>query len=270
VKSIPVFLMLALSSLAQSPPGLVSRPGETCCTSAVLSSKAASQGNPDSNVESQLDSLIPRPYLLIGPSLGGAGYRPLALLLEVGVNVESRHFVMNADGAYDNDRKTNDNDQPNPKGHDRYLQGTIGFRPTHLPEALRFLGDPAHWYFEAGYRWNQLSTSNYVKGMNRPQFGGAYDVVIRSCSICRRDFSMRIAANYFTAGNDWQNGTHGVEADLIFPTPRENRHWFWRQRTKVYRYYTTVTDPTNIPLTLEQKSHEGTDSSINFGVMYRF
>lgn len=270
MKSIPIFLMLALSGFAQSDPELVLRPGETCCASAVLSSKAATKLTPDSNVERQLDSLVPRPYLLIGPALGGGGYRPLALLLEGGINVESRHFVMNAEAAYDNDRKTNDNDQPNPKGHDRHLQGTIAFRPSSFPKALRFLGDPAHWYFGAGYRWNQLSTTNYMKSGSRPQFGGAYDLVIRSCSICRRDFSVRMAMNYFTAGNDSQNGSHGIEMGFTFPTPREDRHWFWRQRIEVSRFHTTVTDPTDTPLTREQKSHKGMNSSGDFGVVYRF
>jgi len=271
VKAIPIFLlMLAIPSSAQSAPDLTLHPGETCCESRTLLSTTGAQSNPDSAVEKQLDSFIPRPYLLFGPALGGGGYRPVALLFEAGINVESRHFVMNAEAAYDNDRKTNDADQPNPNGHDRYLQGTIGFRPPSFPRALRFLGEPSHWYIGAGYRWSQLSTTNYVKGSNRPQFGGAYDLVLRSCSICRRDFSMRVAVNYFTAGNDWQNGSHGVEVDAIFPTPREDRHWFWRQRVEAYHFHGTVTDPTNIPLAQEERSQGGMDSAADFGLMYRF
>lgn len=221
-------------------------------------------------MEKQLDSFIPRPYLLFGPALGGGGYRPLALHFEVGMNVESRHFVMYAEAAYDNDRKTNDADQPNPKGHDRFLQSLVGFRPPSFPRPLQFLGEPSHWYFGAGYSWSQLSTTNYVKGSNRPQFGGAYDLVLRPCSICRRDFSMRILVHYFTAGNDWQNGSHGVQTEVIFPTPREDRHWFWRQRVEGYGFHETVTDPTNIPLTSEQRSKRGLDSAADFGLMYRF
>jgi hypothetical protein len=221
-------------------------------------------------VESKLDSVIPRPYLLIGPVLGGPGYRPLALLLEAGFNVESRYFVMNTLAAYDNDRKTNDGDQPNPKGHDRFLQGNIGFRPPRFPSQLQFLGDPARWFFGAGYRWSQLSTTNYSKGGSRPQIGGGYDVVLRSCSICRRDFSMRVAVNYFTAGTDWQNGSHGIEASFIFPTPREDRHWFWRERIEVFRFHQSVTNPANISLTRQQKSVTDMEPATDFGIIYRF
>ena len=152
MKTIPIFLLiLALPSSAQSAPDLVLRPGETCCESRTVLSTTSTKSDPDSSMEKQLDSFIPRPYLLFGPALGGGGYRPLALHFEVGMNVESRHFVMYAEAAYDNDRKTNDADQPNPKGHDRFLQSLVGFRPPSFPRPLQFLGEPSHWYFGAGY-----------------------------------------------------------------------------------------------------------------------
>jgi hypothetical protein len=226
--------------------------------------------NPDSEVEPLLTRLFPHPYLLFGPALGGGGYRPLALRVETGLNVESRHWVMKALAAYDNDRKTDDGTQPNPKGHDRYLDGGIYFRPSWLPSQLAFLGTPDRWFFGGGYRWSQLSTTNYTKGGSRPQFGGGRDFVMRSCSLCRRDFSMRVAVDYFTAGTDWQNGSHGAEVTLTFPRPRENRHWFWREQIEIYRYHQSVTDPTNIALTREQLSNKGVDSASNFGIFYRF
>lgn len=226
--------------------------------------------NPDSEVETLLTRLTPHPYLSFGPALGGGGYRPLALRAEVGINVESRRWVMKALAAYDNDRKTDDGDQPNPKGHDRYLDGGIYFRPSWLPAQLAWLGDPGRWFFGAGYRWSQLSTTNYVKGGNRPQIGGGYDVVLRSCSLCLRDLSMRVGVDWVMAGNDWQNGSHGAEVTVTFPRPRENRHWFWQENTGAYRFHETVTEPTNLPLTRLQLSQKSMDSSAKFGVIYRF
>jgi hypothetical protein len=172
--------------------------------------------------------------------------------------------------AYDNDRKTDDGDQPNPKGHDRFLNGGIYFRPSEFPAKFAFLGDANRWFFGAGYSWSQLSTTNYVKGGNRPEIGGGYDVATRSCSRCRRDFSMRVGFDWVMAGNDWQNGSHGAQVTVTFPGPRENRHWFLRQRTGVYRFHETVTEPTNLLLTHQQLSNKSTDSTTDWGVIYRF
>ncbi|MFZ1006152.1 MAG: hypothetical protein WAN65_04915 [Candidatus Sulfotelmatobacter sp.] len=224
--------------------------------------------NPNSDREELLTRLTPHPYLSLGPALGGGGYRPFALRAEGGINIESRHWVMIALAAYDNDRKTDDGDQPNPKGHDRYLNGAIYFRPSQLQATIPFLGD--HWFFGAGYRWSQLSTTNYVKGGNRPQIGGGYDLALRPCSLCHRDFSVRLGVDWVMAGNDWQNGSHGPEATITFPTPSEKRHWFWRQRLGIYRFHESVTEPTNQPLTRLQSSQKYMDSNADFSLIYRF
>lgn len=231
--------------------------GERCC--APDSSETTPTLATNSEIEEHVESLLPHPYLLFGPALGGGGYRALALLFEGGIDLESHLWHMNASAAYDNDRKTDDGDQPNPKGHDRYLQGNINFRPFGR-----------RWFFGAGYRWNQLSTTNYAKAGNRPQFGGGYDFVTRPCSSCRRDFSMRLGLTYFTAGDDWQNGSHGVEIEMMMPTPREKRHWFYRQRMLVYRFHETVTEVNDPALTEQQRADKGFDASADFGILYRF
>lgn len=226
--------------------------------------------NPDSDVEELLTRLTPHPYFYLGPSLlGGGGYAMFAYRAEGGFNVESRHWVMKPLAAYDNGRKVDDNDQPNPNGHDRYLDVGIYFRPSSFLSSLSFLG-AGHWFFGAGYRWSQLSTTNYTKGGNRPQIGGGYDLVARVCSVCRRDLSVRLGLDWVMAGNDWQNGSHGPETTITFPTLRENRHWFFQDRIAVYRFHETVTEPTNAPLTRLQESQKGIDNFVDLGIVYRF
>jgi hypothetical protein len=233
------------------------------------SEAAATQQDTDSKMEPLLSRLIPHPYLSLGPSLMGGGYAALAFRAEGGLNVESERWVMKASAAYDNGHKVNDNDQPNPKGHDRYLEGGIYFRPASLPAKMEFLGS-GHWFVGAGWRWSQLSTTNYTKGGSRPQIGGGYDLVMRSCPECKRDFSMRIAMDWVMAGNDWQNGSHGPEITISFPTPREKRHLFWQERLGVYRYHQSITDSSNLALTQLQRSQKSMDSFLETGILYRF
>jgi hypothetical protein len=214
-------------------------------------------------LEEVLTLPIPHPFLLLGPSLMGGGYAPFAYRVEGGIDVESSYAIVRASGAYDNGRKVNDNDQPNSNGHDRYLDGAAYFR---LNRTGRFQG----LYFGAGYTWSQLSTTNYTKGGGRYQVGGGYDLFLRSCKECRRDYSMRINVDWLTAGHDWQNGSHGPKASITIPSPREKRHWFYNQNVGIYRFHETVTEPTNLPLVQLQQSQRYFDCFADFGVLYRF
>ena len=207
--------------------------------------------------------LTPHPYGYVGPSLMGGGYAPIAWRVEAGLHVESTHLVIPIGLAYDNGRPANDADQPNPKGHDRYLDAASYFRP----DSLLFSGRA---FFGFGWRWSQLCTTNYTKTSNRPQIGGGYDLMLRSCPVCRRDFSMRIVMNWVLGGNDWQNGSHGPEIAISIPSPRERRHWFWQERVGIYRFHETVTDRSNIPLTLSQRADRSFACYGNFGIVYRF
>jgi hypothetical protein len=210
------------------------------------------------DVEELLSAPIPLPYIYFGPSVMGGGYAPLAYRAETGIDLESTHVIVRALAAYDDGHKTNDGDQPNPKGHDRYLESAAYFRMRSV------------WFFGGGWRWSQLSTTNYTKGGARPEFGGGYDWFLRPCDGCRRDFSMRIDADWVMSGTDWQNGSHGPSTTLTFPTPSEKRHLFWKQTIGIYRFHETVTEPNNLPLVHLQRSQKNFDSTVDFGMVYRF
>lgn len=228
-----------------------------CLSAAAVGQPIATAGHSDDDVE-LLTKPIPHPYVYLAPSLMGGGYAPLAYRAEAGVEIESTHAIFRALGAYDNGHKTNDNDQPNQKGHDRYVESAIYYRLTRK------------WFVGAGWRWNQLSTTNYTKGGSRPEFGGGYDLVTRPCDGCRRDFSMRISADWVMAGTDWQNGCHGPSTTMTIPAPNEKRHWFFVQRISVYRCYTSVTAPDDPVLTKWQRDHRSLTSYADIGVAYRF
>lgn len=135
----------------------------------------------------------------------GGGYATFAYRVEGGVNVEGTHLIFRGLAAYDNGRKADDNTQPNPNGHGRYLDSGIYFRPA-LPGWKRGL------YFGGGYRWSQLSTTNYSKSGSRYQLGGGYDWFWRQCDGCRRDFSVRVHVDWVTAGSDCQKGEYFLMA----------------------------------------------------------
>lgn len=175
--------------------------------------------------------------------------------------MESCHWVMQAGAAYDNAHAANDNGPPNPKGHDRYLDGLLFLRPGWLFSGASFFG--------VGLRWSQQSTTNYTKSGTHPQFGGGYDLIQRPCSTCGRN-SMRIEGNWFTAGNDWQDGSHGVEISISIPSPRETRHLFFQERVGVYTSHQTVTERSGIPLALSQRANRSVTSYTVLGIIYRF
>ena len=219
--------------------------------------KPSKKASHDDDVQ-LLSSPIPHPYISFGPSLMGGGYAPLAYRAEAGIDLENTHAILRALGAYDNGHKTNDGGPPNPNGHDRYLEGAAYFRSK------------AGWFVGMGWRWSQLSTTNYTKSGTRPEIGGGYDLALRSCAECRRDFSMRINVDWVMAGTDWQNGSHGANTTLTFPAPNEKRHLFWKQTIGVYRYHQTVTDPSNLSLVQYQRSQKRFNSVLDFGLVYRF
>ena len=57
-----------------------------------------------------------------------------------------------------------------------------------------------------------------------------------------------VEGNWFTAGNDWQNGSHGVEVSMSIPSPRKREHCFYQRRTAIYSSHETVIEPENTPL----------------------
>lgn len=204
--------------------------------------------------------ITPRPFLYAGPEGMGGGYSPFALIGGAGLRIDAKHFLLDASAWYDNGHKVNDNDQPNPSGHDRGLQGAAYYRLT------------SGWFFGAGARWSQLSTTNYHKSGGRPTFGGGKDYFHRSCPdvTCPANFSMRLGVDYVLSGTDWQNGSQGPLFTLYIPSPSAKGHIFYRETVGVYRFHDTLTDRTNLIMTREQMSHHSWDSFAEFTVMYRF
>lgn len=207
-----------------------------------------------------LGGFLPRPYVFLGPELMGGGYAPLAMEGGVGVRVEAEHLTVDANATYDNGHKTYDGTQPNPKGHDRGLDGSLYYRLS------------SGWAFGGGYTWGQLSTTNYTKSGARPKFGGYKDFLTNNCEEngCRHDFSMRLGVDYLTAGTDKENGSHGVAISFYLPSPHAKRHLFWREMIGIYRFHDTVTDPMNAFLTRQQLGNRYSDCFVEFTVMYRF
>lgn len=205
-------------------------------------------------------SWFPHPYVGISGLLMGGGYWPFAAGGTAGFQVESRWISFDAHAAYDNGHKVNDNDQPNPKGHDRYLGSTLYFRL------------PSDWFVGTGASWSQLSTTNYTKGGWRPRFGGGKDVFTHNClkENCVGNFNFRLSADYILPGTDWQNGSQGLGFTVSFPSPAVRKHFYLRESLQILRFHDTVTDRTNLALTRIQKGNRHFDSSAEFELVYRF
>jgi len=142
-------------------------------------------------LDSFMTKLTPHPYLFWGPSLMGAGYSTLAYRVEGGLDAESTHCLMSARAAYDNGRQVNDGNQPNPKGHDRYLDVGIYCRiarSTFLRKV--FLG--------FGERWNELSTT---KNTPRPLIAHKSEADLILCTIRVRDASETSRCGYRWTGS---------------------------------------------------------------------
>jgi hypothetical protein len=262
-KSLSLLLFLCAPAASQKtaecplpPADCIVREGETFAVS-----DSSSGRNPDAR-EDWLRNPVPHPFLYFGPSVMGGGYASITYRFESGIDVESSHFLARALGAYDDGHKVDDGDQPNPKGHDRYLDGAVYYR-LHS-------GWPRGLYFGGGYTWSQLSTTNYTKGGGRYQLGGGYDIFQRSCNECRRDFSIRVNMDWITAGQDWQNGSHGPNTTVTMPSPIEKRHWFLVDSVAIYRFHQTVTEPNNPPLVQFQRAKKYFDGNDDVGIVYRF
>jgi hypothetical protein len=203
---------------------------------------------------------VPKLYAFAGPEGMGGGYAPVALVGGAGFRIDSRRLLLDTNAWYDNGHKTNDNDQPNPKGRDRGLDGSAYYRLA------------SGWAFGAGARWSELSTTNYHKGAWRPVFGGSKDYFHKPCTAehCGRDFSARIGIDYVLPGTDWENGSQGPLFTLYVPSPSAKAHIFYRETLGVYRFHDTVTDRSDPILTLQQTSNHALQAFAQFTAMFRF
>jgi hypothetical protein len=99
--SLTIVLLLGLSLTANAQSSRGSDNGSP------LPFPRAASGIPSETTDGDDDArlaktLIPHPYLLVGPWLIGAGYARLAWRLEAGLDVESDYVVITAAAAYDN------------------------------------------------------------------------------------------------------------------------------------------------------------------------
>ena len=204
---------------------------------------------------------LPRPYARIGADLGGGGgYAPFEALAAAGFQMNSEHVFLDTSASYENARKVNDNDQPNPKGHIRSLDGGAYYRVL------------SQWLFGGAAEWEQLSTSNYRKSNWHPRFGGGRDLFTRGCAAegCAHDFTARLTAEYVLRGGDWQNGCQGPLFSFYMPSPSAKKHIFFRETIGIYRFHDTVTDRSDPQLTSQESSVHHFMGVLQASLMYRF
>lgn len=215
---------------------------------------------------------IPRPYVAGGVSLMPDGYHSIAYRLQGGIDTEAKHFVSDIYAAYDDGRKVNDGTERNIHGHDRYLHGFVALK----------LGET---FFGAGASWSQLSTTNYVKGLNLRQAiaqGDIRPVFVAGHDWLRDNFSMRGQVVYITPPlhesvsypgsicSGCGNGVQGPEFSVILPSPATKSHFFFRTAIGIYEYHTTITEPSNAQLTAWQDADRHVTGTTDFMLMYRF
>jgi hypothetical protein len=228
--------------------------------SGLFAQQVVSQKVPAEEPDQQPSGLLPRPFVYAGAGLMGGGYGPFAAEAGAGLRIDSRHFLAFAQGSYDNGHKTNDNNQPNPKGHDRGLAASTYFRLS------------SGWFAGVGARWSQLSTTNYTKSGWRPTFGGGKDYFHHKCALedCVADFSMRLGVDYILPGTDHANALQGPQLSFYIPSPSAKGHIFFRETIGVYSFHETVTEPSNLTLTRQQIGDRSITSFGELTVMYRF
>jgi hypothetical protein len=229
-------------------------------TTDLFAQQIVSARSPAGETDQPPSSLLPHPFIYAGAGLMGGGYAPLAAEAGAGLMINSKHFLAVAEGFYDNGHKTDDNDQPNPKGHDRGLSGSAYFRLS------------SGWFAGMGARWSQLSTTNYTKSGWRPTFGGGKDYFHKKCALedCISDFSMRLGVDYVLPGTDHANAVQGPLLSFYLPSPSAKGHIFFRETIGVYAFHETVTDPSNLTLTRQQMGQRSVTSFGELTLMYRF
>lgn len=219
-------------------------------------------------------SPFPRPYVAGGLSLMPAGYAAAAWRIQGGLYWTAPHALADVFAAYDNGTKENDGTVDNIKGHDRYLHGFLFYKQGNT-------------YFGGGATWNQLSTTNYDKGISNPisalatgdfhpAFGGGHDWLGTQGSLRAQAVYLlpppHESVSYPGQATCWGcgNGVQGVQFSLFFPSPARSGHWFFRIEDFIGEYHDTITDPTNIPLRNSEDSSRHVMDTVDFMLMYRF
>lgn len=214
-------------------------------------------------------SNCPHPYVEGSMNLEGPGYAPLAWEIGGGLQLEHPHIVGDAFLGYDNGHKENDGTNENEKGHDRFARAFLAYR-HHFT------------YFGAGARWSQLSTTNYTKGGSifasgswHPEVGIGQELGMVARVQALYMFHPSHEVTYYPNSPSCDgcgNGSQGLDLSLTFPSPLHPRvkHFFFRINVVMYRYHTTITEPSNIPLTRTQAGQHFWGDFTEFQTGWRF
>lgn len=211
------------------------------------------------------------PYVEIGPSLNGGGYSSVSGTGTVGLNVDTRHFLLESSATFDTAGKTNDGTENNDKGHNIACGSDVFYRLS------------SGWFFGSGLNWSKTITTNYDKEATHPAVGGGKDFA-----------SFRLQFTYFREENEITHyptlvqftpgpgqaqfsytchcgsGVNGFETQLWYPSPMSTHHIFFHATLQTYWFHTTITDPYDTALTQQQESSRNSSGGLNYSLMYRF
>jgi hypothetical protein len=188
---------------------------------------------------------VVHPYVAGGAILNGSGMVPYGGDIEAGVQIDAPHLFSYTEAGYETGGKENDNDNTSTAGHTRLLEN----------ETLARIGN---YYVGAGIDWSKLYTPDYTKSHVHPRLTVGREFY--------NGYISKVLVSYVHPGTDWQNGVQGAEVQGWWT----GKHVFLRMTLGAYRYYTTVTDPTNKVLTAEQKSQHGLTSQFQTLLGVRF
>ena len=224
-------------------------------------------------------SLLPHPFVEGGLNTNGDGYQPFAGNLGAGLDMETSHFILNAEGFYDFMRKTNDNDQVvGEKGRVRSVNGVVFYR----------FRSGASWFVGGGAGWEEASMTTYMKSSWTPQLGVGHDFASekeswRFQALYLRDENEVVrypSLVQFTPGPGQLglsrtcslcgNGRQGIAVSSWYPSPSTSHHFFVHWMLTPIWFHETVTDPYNLPLTQGQKSQRAATGSFDVDFIYLF
>lgn len=201
-----------------------------------------------------------RPKLELEPrlNLNGGGFQLVSGSMTGGTGMETKHLVWHVYGTFDEARKTNDGDQPNPHGNIRSLGANLFGRTS------------GGWLFGTEGSYAQLRTTNYDKTGWGLAVGGGKDFMELHCPNCNGTTSLRLTMLYaIPAQCTYTQSLHctipkvdveqGISARVMIPSPVETtRHVFFDVNTFAGWIRTTSTGPL---------TH---DASTSIGVLFRF
>jgi hypothetical protein len=183
---------------------------------------------------------VPQLYLYGGLSLNGTGLSPVSGTAGAGLDLETNHMLAVAETWTNSAHK-----QDSGTGYEIGTQAQLFSRTAR------------NWYFGAGARWSEVTTSIYSKQGWHPTFGGGKDFM-------RESFSARAQLMYVLPGTDHLNALQGPELSLRLPSPASPAHLFYREAIGIYEF-----NQASVPGDSGIHTRSFT-SSVQFTVLYRY